>query len=151
MRDFIGRPVTTDRNQYKRHQSEYGGNLYAPERKILVPLLDQVPAAYPHHERGAEAPRRGDRMKKLVDGNGRSGHRPEVDHLVPHGLGVELHPDGILHPGVRHQDPERRQSGPEGHQPGRSQVHLFAYPVPPEKHDGNERCFEEERYNTFNG
>ena len=88
-------------------------------------------------------------MEELIDSHRRSGHRPEVNHLVTGGIGIELHTYRILHPGIRHQNPPGGDSSTKSRKPGRSQVETFAYLVPTEEHHSNERGFHKECQNTF--
>ena len=90
-------------------------------------------------------------MEKLVDGHRRSGYGPEVYHLIAGRVGVEFHPHGVLHPGVGHQYPPRRDGGAQARQPGGSQVEAAAHLLPPEEHHGNKRRLHEEGHNALDG
>src|SRR3546814_10616714 len=52
---------------------------------------------------------------------------------------------GRLHPGIRRQDPECRQRGPDGDETSRQEMQPAPDPVEPEQHHPDEARFQEER------
>ena len=117
-------------------KAEYGSHLYALYCIVAIPLLEQIPAAYSYyHDTGKHECTCGG-MEKLVHRNRREDYLRKVNHLVPGGIGIELHSDGILHPCVCNKNPDCREVGPYGSKPCRGQMEPFADFVPPEVHDG---------------
>ena len=90
-------------------------------------------------------------MGELIDRYGREEYVPEGGHLVADGVDVEGAAYRILHPGVRYQDPEGRQIGADGREPGGGEMEASADAVPAEEHDGDKRCFHKESQNTLDG
>ena len=88
-------------------------------------------------------------MTELHHGEGREGYVEERDHLVAHGLGVELTPHGALHPGIGHENPPSRDGGAQAGQPRAGQVEAFRHFVPAEIHDGHEGGLHEEGHDAF--
>ena len=88
-------------------------------------------------------------MKELVDRYRRSCHRPEINHLITHCIGIELHTYRMLHPCVCYENPPSGDRSPQTSQPGRSKVEAFAHLIPSEEHDSDKRGFHKERQNTF--
>ena len=90
-------------------------------------------------------------MQELVDGDRRKDHGPEIDHLVAHAVGIELHARRVLHPGIGHQNPQRRQRRANGREPSGGQVHAGAHLVPAKEHDGHEGRLHKEGHDAFDG
>lgn len=81
------------------------GHLNRGKGHALIAFFEQEPAAYADHKYGSGHPAARHGMEELDYGCGRKGYGHEIDHFVAHGHGVELHADGVLHPGVGHQNP----------------------------------------------
>ena len=90
-------------------------------------------------------------MIELVYGKRREGNIGERDHLITHGVGIELASDRILHPAVRDKNPPCAYRGSQSRQPCRREMESPAYFLPAEEHDGNECALHEECHNTLNG
>ena len=78
-------------------------------------------------------------------------HRHEIGDFHAHGVRVELGADGVLHPAIRDQDPQRRQVGAERQKPCRDEMLHLAQLVPREEEQPDEGGFEEERHQPFDG
>jgi hypothetical protein len=74
----------------------------------------------------------------------------KADHLHTHGFEVEIRCDRVLHPAVRHQDPQRGQVGTHATSQDRHMLD-FAQTVPTEEEQTYKGGFEEEGHQTFNG
>ena len=77
-------------------------------------------------------------------------HRPEVRHFHAHGQVAEFRADGVLHPAIGNQDPERRQVGANRHQEGHQQVLGFAQPIPAKEKQADHGRFQEKGHQSFN-
>ena len=107
-------------------------------------LAQQVPGGDPQHEEPGQDVGAADRVDELEDRELLGDHREEVRQL---GAAVaDRVPHRVLHPGVGHEDPERRDVGRDGHQPDRHQVGLGRQLVPPEEPHRDERRLQEERH-----
>ena len=135
---FGAGPVARRGGQQGEEQSERSCHADAPAGRLPVAAPEQVPGADPDDEQGGQQERRGDGVEKLVDSNGREEHFAERGHLVAHGLHVEPAADGALHPGVGYQDPEGREVGADGREPGGGEVEALRDLVPAEEHHGDE-------------
>ena len=58
----------------------------------------------------------------------------EVHHFVAHGVGIEVHARGVLHPTVGYQDPPSRECGSKTSEPSGGEVEAFADFAPTEEH-----------------
>ena len=132
-------------------QSEDRRQRDAAARHAAVASAQQVPRAHAHDEDRRQEERRGDRMRELVDRHGREEYVPERIHLVAHRGDVERTSDGILHPAVGHQNPQRRKVGADGREPRSREVEAAAHLVPAEEHHRHEGRFEEEGHDPLDG
>ena len=146
-----GRTVAGPYHAYGTNQAENRSNLDAFASQSLFTFAEQVPGADADDEDRCKYESRRDGVEKFVHGHGREEHVPKVDHFVPSGFGVEPHSGRVLHPGVGHQNPEGREVGADGGEPGGGQVEFFGDLVPAEEHHGNKGRFHEEGHDAFDG
>jgi hypothetical protein len=145
------RAVARECGNQSEYQTENRSDGDALASHLLFAAAEQVPGADGADEQRGQHERRGDRMGELIDRYGREEYVPEGGHLVADGVDVEGAAYRILHPGVRYQDPEGRQIGADGREPGGGEMEASADAVPAEEHDGYERAFEEEGQDAFDG
>ena len=151
LRHLIAGAIARPGRQHGGTQTYPCGNLYTCQRKFLLALLPQIPAAHPHYKHGSQYPAGQHTVEELVDSHRRSGHSPEVHHLVACRIGIELHTYGILHPRIGNQNPPGRNRGAQPREPSRCQMETLAHLIPAEEHDGDKRCFHKESQNTLDG
>ena len=149
--DLVGRLVPVEDREHRGEDTERGGDDDGPLGHEHVPAAQQVPTGDRDDEQGADQHGGTGRMGELVHRIGREGDLEEVLHLEAGGLGVEGLADRILHPGVGHQDPHRRQAGADCHHPGGKQVESLGNAVPAEEHDREEGGLEEEGEDALDG
>ena len=143
--NHIGRSITGNSCQQRGNQSDNASNLDAFDSQPLLTLPQKVVAAHRNGEDGSDNPCRGHCVQELIDGKGRQCHFKEAHHLVAHRVGIELTSHRILHPGVCHQNPPRRDGSTQAREPGRSEMEPCRHLLPSEEHHGNECRFHEER------
>ena len=119
--------------------------------ELRLAAAQQVPAAHAYGEETARHPAAQDAVEELDNGYALEGHAEEVHHLVAHGVGVELHADGVLHPAVGHEYPPGRERGADAREPRGAEVELLADFVPAEEHHGDERRLHKEGHDALDG
>jgi len=90
-------------------------------------------------------------MEELTDSHRVAHDSPEIHHLVSYGVGVEDHPDRMLHPAVGDEYPKRGEGCSERRQPCGREVESLADPSPAEQHHSDEGCLDEEGEDAFDG
>ena len=137
--------------EQRRTDADDGRDLDALPGEFLLALTKQIPATHTYTEHGTDDPRRGDRMKKLINCKRREGHVGERGHLIAHRIGIERTSYRILHPGVGHKDPPGRDRGTQTRQPRRREVEARTHLLPAKEHHGNEGRLHEKGHNTLDG
>ena len=146
-----GRAIATPHQQQGADDTDDRGHTDAGQRKTNLALLDEIPRTDANHEDGTRHPSARNGVEELHDGNRIEHQSPEIDHLVTHRVGIELHTYGVLHPRVGHENPNGRDTGSDTRHPSGKQVCTFAHLVPSEEHDGEERSLHKEGQDALDG
>ena len=130
--------------------ADHGSHFDACHGEVTVAAAQQEPAADAHDEGSAGDPAAGNCVEEFHHCRRRECHGGEIHHFVAHGLRVELHAHGVLHPSVGHENPPGRERGSQSREPGGSEVEAGAHLFPAEEHDGDEGGLHEECHDAFN-
>ena len=149
--DVFTAAVAGEGHDEARHESDDGSDLDALRGEFHVAAAEQEPAAHGHDKDGSREPAARDGVAEFVDRERLESYAEEVHHLVAHGVGIEVHARGMLHPAVGHEDPPSRDGRPQAGEPGRGEVEAFADFAPAEEHEGDEGRFHEEGQDAFDG
>ena len=114
--------VTQQQGGENSGQTKTGSDGKGATGKTYVTAFQQVEGADGEHEHGTSGVTGGNGVNKLHLGNGVEDHGGKVGHLHTHGFKVKLGTNRVLHPAVGNQNPERREVGAKGYQPGTGQV-----------------------------
>ena len=135
--------------QEGERQREGDGNPHRALEKIDVVAAQEVPRGNAEHEKAAQHPGGENRMQVLAP---RKGIRDDLKEARKFGPAIAQDvADGVLHPAVGEDDPQRREVGGNSDQPDGQQVDLLAHMVPAEDPDRQKDRFEEEGGGGFNG
>ena len=96
-------------HRQRRRQAEARRDGERPQRKRDVAPFQQVPRRHAEHEHARGDVARRDRMHELHLRDRIEEHLAHAGDLHAHRLEVERGADGILHPAVGDQDPQRRE------------------------------------------
>ena len=130
-------PQHHDRQRRGEAEARRHGHGALGEARIAA--LEQEPGADRHDEDRAGDIAGADRMDEFRLGHGIEDDLGEGGELHAHGGGVEFRPDGILHPAIGDQDPERREIGGQRHQPGDGEMTDLRQAVPAEEEEARRR------------
>ncbi len=147
----VARFVAEHDHAERRREAEARGDRERAQREVDVALLQQIPRGHAEHEhRGRHVARR-HRVHELHLRDRVEEHVEQVRELHAHRLVVELGADRIVHPAVRDEDPQRGQVRAERDEERDDQMLDLRQPVPAEEEQADERRFEEERHQPFDG
>ena len=149
--DVFTAAVAGEGHDEARHESDDGGDLDALRGEFHVAAAEQEPAAHGHDKDGSREPAARDGVAEFVDRERLESYAEEVHHLVAHGVRIEVHARGMLHPAVGHEDPPSRDGCTQAGEPGGGEVEAFADFTPAEEHEGDESRFHEEGQDAFDG
>ncbi len=149
--NYHGRGVATDAGENDAHKPYPSAHLEAAHAMLAVATLQEHPATHSHHKGTTQCPATGHGVEHLGNSHGREGYLPKTGHLVAHGLRIEGHAGGILHPRVSYQYPQCRDSGTQRGEPCGCEMKCGRNFFPPKKHYCNKGRFHKESQNALNG
>ena len=143
--------VATEHQHACAQDANHSGYPDACQGKTDMALAQQIPRTDAYHEDRSGHPTAGDGVQELHHSYRIKYQCPEVDHFVTNRVGIELHAYRMLHPGIGHQDPHRRNAGTDTCHPSCQQVGTLAHLVPPKEHDCEEGRLHEKGQNPLDG
>ena len=150
-RHRIARRIAKHYDAQRRRQPETRRHRHRTLGDVDVTAAKQVPRADRQHEHGADNIARADGVHELGLRDRIEQHVAERCDFHTHRIEVESRSDGVLHPTVGDQDPQRGKIGAYRHQPGNDEMLDGAQPVPAEEKQTDERRLEEKRHQPFDG
>ena len=142
--------VTQHDHRQRRAKAKCRRHSHRPLGKINIALIEQEKGAHAQHEHRAGNIACADGVDEFRLGGRIEQHIVEVGDFHTHGLEVERGADGVLHPAIGYQNPQRRQIRTQRHHPGDKQVRSSRQPVPAKKENTDEGRFKKEGHQTFN-
>ncbi len=147
----VARRIAQHDDGQRRRQAERRGDHHGAPRHPDPAAAEQVDRGDAQHRHRRDHVAGADGVDELGLRHGVEQHSAEVGDLHAHRLGVEPCADGVLHPAVGDQDPQRRQVGADRDHERREQVAELGQPGPAEEHQADEGRLQEEGHQPLDG